>query len=308
MNLLPPLNAQTRAELRADLEENGILDPIKVTPDGDIIDGHHRAEIAAELGIECPSIVVDTEDPIAVGIALNVHRRMLTAKQRDAIAARLVNEFGWTHRRVAKVLGASKGTVDRASTSAPNGPRRHRPGWKPTPTELARRRQLSASLRDQGASVVQISRALGVSQNAVKDDLAATGRTNPNGRRSNPRSLPREPEPIEWRDPAHIDETKPTLSPRPHASRPTYQRSITLAMWESIVTESKASHHVNRLAFDATDAEDAGDDAWLANARDTLTAAIKEATRLRAVVIDQTARLRGRREEDEQGRPLRAVK
>jgi ParB-like chromosome segregation protein Spo0J len=54
MDLLPRLAETERAELASDIEENGITVPVVVTAEDEVIDGHHRAEIAAELGIPVP--------------------------------------------------------------------------------------------------------------------------------------------------------------------------------------------------------------------------------------------------------------
>lgn len=55
--LLPPLTDDERAALHADIEARGVLVPVELDETGAILDGHNRAEIAAELGIEYPTIV-----------------------------------------------------------------------------------------------------------------------------------------------------------------------------------------------------------------------------------------------------------
>ena len=53
---LPPLSDEEYSALRADIAARGILIPIEFDEDGAILDGHHRAQIAVELGIEAPTI------------------------------------------------------------------------------------------------------------------------------------------------------------------------------------------------------------------------------------------------------------
>lgn len=54
--LLPPLPDELRAALKADIAARGVMVPVEVDEDGVVLDGHHRAEIAAELGIEYPTV------------------------------------------------------------------------------------------------------------------------------------------------------------------------------------------------------------------------------------------------------------
>lgn len=65
---LYPQTEAERAALRASIQAHGILDPIKVTPDMVVLDGHNRLAVARELGIPeltVPYQVVTTDDPKA---------------------------------------------------------------------------------------------------------------------------------------------------------------------------------------------------------------------------------------------------
>lgn len=78
--LLPPLTPQEYAALRADIALHGVQSPIVVDEAGAILDGHNRAAIAAELGIDCPRIVLAglTESGKRErALALNLKRRHL---------------------------------------------------------------------------------------------------------------------------------------------------------------------------------------------------------------------------------------
>jgi site-specific DNA-methyltransferase (adenine-specific) len=77
--VMAPLDDAARAALRADIEAHGVQVPVVRTADGRIVDGHNRAQIAAELGIECPSLTVDLDDQEATEAALrlNILRRHL---------------------------------------------------------------------------------------------------------------------------------------------------------------------------------------------------------------------------------------
>src|SRR4051812_13023375 len=72
-----------RARLKALLAQVGkVLDPIEVTRDGRVIDGHTRLELARELGFdEVPVLIVDAASEAeewALAVELNVARRHLT--------------------------------------------------------------------------------------------------------------------------------------------------------------------------------------------------------------------------------------
>jgi ParB-like chromosome segregation protein Spo0J len=56
--LLPPVDAETYAGLKANIAINGVQVPIVRDEKGYILDGFARAKIAKELGYECPSGIV----------------------------------------------------------------------------------------------------------------------------------------------------------------------------------------------------------------------------------------------------------
>jgi site-specific DNA-methyltransferase (adenine-specific) len=55
--LLAALRPDERASLRADIARRGVMVAVEKDEDGNILDGHHRAAIAGELGIDYPVIV-----------------------------------------------------------------------------------------------------------------------------------------------------------------------------------------------------------------------------------------------------------
>lgn len=82
--LLPGLSPEQYAVLKADIEKRGVLVPVEVDQDGNLLDGHHRLKIAAELGIEAPAItrtMESVEERTAYIISLNLKRRHLTPDQ-----------------------------------------------------------------------------------------------------------------------------------------------------------------------------------------------------------------------------------
>ena len=55
--LFDPLRAEEYDALKADIQKRGVLVPVEVDDDGNILDGHHRVLIADSLGIEYPRVV-----------------------------------------------------------------------------------------------------------------------------------------------------------------------------------------------------------------------------------------------------------
>jgi hypothetical protein len=77
---MPPLSEEILAALKADIAENGVRTPVDIDEKGNILDGHHRVQIAQELGIDYPTRVVEglSEDQKLEHVfAVNLHRRHL---------------------------------------------------------------------------------------------------------------------------------------------------------------------------------------------------------------------------------------
>jgi hypothetical protein len=113
--LLPPLTDDEYAALKADIQTNGVLVPVIVDQHGAIIDGHHRAKIAAELGVPCERKVrefASDEERYEFALGLNLKRRDLNREQmRQLIASECERTPAATDREIARRLGCSHRTV-----------------------------------------------------------------------------------------------------------------------------------------------------------------------------------------------------
>ena len=132
--MLPPLSTDEFERLKADIEANGITDPVVVDEvSGAIVDGHHRRDIAALLNIELPQRAVrfgSDGECVAFAFRANMNRRHLTREQAKAmresmkqLAVELYEDhtqeqigglLGVTRRTVGNWLDASKGNVSKA--------------------------------------------------------------------------------------------------------------------------------------------------------------------------------------------------
>lgn len=87
---MPPLLPSEYAALTESIKAHGVQVPVIVDESGAIIDGHHRDQIATELGIDCPREVrvglSDTEKR-GLAITLNRDRRHLSRSQIQALVA-----------------------------------------------------------------------------------------------------------------------------------------------------------------------------------------------------------------------------
>lgn len=113
--LLPALTADELHDLRASIETHGVMVPVLIDGDGDVIDGHHRQQIADELGIDYPvaqrADLTETEKR-TLALDLNLHRRHLSREQkREVIARSLAADPHLSNRQHAERTGASHPTV-----------------------------------------------------------------------------------------------------------------------------------------------------------------------------------------------------
>ena len=113
--VMPPLAPDEYQELRDDIADRGVIEPIHVDEHGVVIDGHHRKRIADDLGIECPAIVHDDLDDAgkrSLAFTLNLKRRHLNREQRRSlIAESLRADPGLSNREHARRTGADHKTV-----------------------------------------------------------------------------------------------------------------------------------------------------------------------------------------------------
>jgi ParB-like chromosome segregation protein Spo0J len=148
--VMPRLSPDEYADLEQSIKENGVLVPITVSAEGgEIIDGHHRAEIAERLGVPCPQLAIGGPPALlrSLAFSLNLNRRHLNREQRrELIAQSLRSDPDVSDSEHARRTGVSDKTVatvrsDLESRSEiPNVPTRtdsagrQQPAMKPGPS------------------------------------------------------------------------------------------------------------------------------------------------------------------------------
>jgi ParB-like chromosome segregation protein Spo0J len=162
--LLPMMADAELGELAADIEANGMMEPIILwRNDADelfLLDGRNRLAALARLGITNPDAappgpggavkpvcIIDGGDPTTYVLSANVHRRHLNAEQkRAALAAYLKADPTVSDRTVAKDLGVDHKTAAKVrdelegrgeiphAEKRTDSKGRKQPAKKPTPT------------------------------------------------------------------------------------------------------------------------------------------------------------------------------
>lgn len=89
-NMFPMMSDQELEDLKKSILSQGLMDPVSVLSDGQLIDGRNRVRACSEIGIEVQKVVVETDDPVAFVWARNGARRHLKPSQLAAIAAKML--------------------------------------------------------------------------------------------------------------------------------------------------------------------------------------------------------------------------
>ena len=115
--VMPPLTAEEYGELRNDIAARGVMVPIEYDEQGNVLDGHHRLKICAELGIkDFPKVIragMTEEQKRTHARKLNMARRQLNQEQRrELIREQLRETPEKSDRQIARELGVDKNTVN----------------------------------------------------------------------------------------------------------------------------------------------------------------------------------------------------
>ena len=118
-DLLPPLKTSEREALAADIKANGVLHPVVIDEDGNILDGHHRYAIDRNAPTRVVEGLTD-EEKQAYTIRANLARRNLSLEQTKAVEKRQreiakklreADAKRWTQQAVGALLGVARETV-----------------------------------------------------------------------------------------------------------------------------------------------------------------------------------------------------
>lgn len=135
--VMPPQSSEERERLKSDIRANGIRLPVVVTEDNEVLDGHHRLAIAAELGLTDIPVEVKAgmsgAQKLEYAESVNLHRRHLSREQVNAVIARrlaaepersdrdIASETGVDHKRVGRIRKATEATGATPQLTATKG-------------------------------------------------------------------------------------------------------------------------------------------------------------------------------------------
>lgn len=140
--IFPLIEGEAFDELVADIEVNGLREPILRMSDGRILDGRNRYRACLVAEVEPRSIAYGGTDPWGEVVSRNLYRRHLTDAQRAVVAARLAERANGvrgpskqkggssappsrdlppTQGQAERLLGVSHGSVKRARAVVTQG-------------------------------------------------------------------------------------------------------------------------------------------------------------------------------------------
>jgi ParB-like chromosome segregation protein Spo0J len=145
IQMFDDLDAEELAALGDAIGKKGpLLDPVSVTADGILIDGHQRLRAMRAQGramIDGADVRVadgiTAANALEVSIQLNVKRRHLSVEQKAALARRLQHERGWSQGKIAGLFGVSRPAVNQwLAKTATDSPGDFGADVEPTQLEL----------------------------------------------------------------------------------------------------------------------------------------------------------------------------
>ena len=114
-DVLRPLKPDEREALKASVKQYGLLERLIRDQHGDLIDGHHREDICAELGIALTAVhyqIVTVEDSAAWIRKHQAARRNLNQEEMRQLNADTIKANpGMSDRDVGRITGSDHVTV-----------------------------------------------------------------------------------------------------------------------------------------------------------------------------------------------------
>ena len=107
-NIFPLMTGEEFNELKRDIAENGLREPIWLHADGRILDGRNRHRACVESGIAPIFRTWDGKGSlVSFVLSLNLHRRHLTSGQRAMVAVDILPMLEEEARERQKAAGAA---------------------------------------------------------------------------------------------------------------------------------------------------------------------------------------------------------
>ena len=91
-DLFPMMTDDELKSLAADIQANGLKEPIVVLDDK-ILDGRNREKACRIARVEPKTVAFRGKDPVSFVLSMNLHRRHLTQGQRAAVGVKVEELF-----------------------------------------------------------------------------------------------------------------------------------------------------------------------------------------------------------------------
>lgn len=114
--MFPMMDEDELNELAADIKQNGLLNPIILDENDQLIDGRNRLEACQRIGkqAQIQHIRLDGIDPTAYILSANEHRRHMTKGQRAMVAAKILFLKNKKQEDIATETGAARPSIAKA--------------------------------------------------------------------------------------------------------------------------------------------------------------------------------------------------
>jgi len=118
-NIFPMMTDEEFESLKADIEANGLLEPVWLHPDDhSIIDGRNRYKACTELGATPKYRYWDGKGSlVSFVVSLNLKRRHLNESQRGMVAAKLANMSHGGDRKSDEIKGSIEPLISQAEAA-----------------------------------------------------------------------------------------------------------------------------------------------------------------------------------------------
>jgi N6-adenosine-specific RNA methylase IME4 len=107
--VLPPLSRLEQETLRTSILAHGVQEPVKILPDGRIIDGLHRWKLSNEKA-PVRLLQIDAQAGFELGLQLNLQRRHLSPEQKLEVCEEL-RRRRYTYADIHRFTGFSTGSI-----------------------------------------------------------------------------------------------------------------------------------------------------------------------------------------------------
>jgi ParB-like chromosome segregation protein Spo0J len=121
-DLFPMLASDELAELAADIEQRGQLQPIVLDIQGRVLDGRNRLAACRLVGVAPTFTTYEGDDPDGFALAVNIARRHLSKGQQAMIAARWRLVSKQSQRATAEATGLNAGRIGQAAIILDHAP------------------------------------------------------------------------------------------------------------------------------------------------------------------------------------------